>query len=104
MRAVRPLTEEERQELPRSARHEVGRVSERMRMILLSSRGDSVPQIAAIFECDPATVRHWLARFEAAGRGGLRDRPRAVCPNIGRATGMPDAAMTPPDAPRFAIL
>lgn len=80
MRAVRPLTDEERQELQRSARQEVGRVSERMRMILLSSRGYSVPQIAAIFECDPATVRHWLARFEAEGIGGLRDRPRAGRP------------------------
>ena len=46
---VRSLQEQERQQLKRLARREVGRVSERIRMILLSSRGYTVPQIAAIF-------------------------------------------------------
>lgn len=73
---VRPLDERERRELKRLARREVGRVSERMRMILLSSRGYRVPQIAKIFECDEATVRSWIARFDADGVEGLRDRPR----------------------------
>ena len=36
---VRALAEAERQELKRPARREVGRVSERMRAILLSGRG-----------------------------------------------------------------
>ena len=75
---VRSLTEGERRDLQRKARHEVGRVSERM--ILLSSRGYSVPQIAAIFECEAATVRHWIARFQAEGVAGLYDRPRAGRP------------------------
>jgi len=73
---VRPLSEEEHQHLKRLARQEVGRVSERIRMVLLSSRGYTVPQIAHIFECDEATVRHWIARFEAEGVRALRDRPR----------------------------
>ena len=73
---VRPLAPAERAALQRLARREVGRVSERMRMVLLSSRGYAVPEIAAIFECDEATVRRWLARFEAEGAAGLRDRPR----------------------------
>ena len=73
---VQPLDEEQRQQLKRLARREPGRVSERIRMVLLSSRRYSVSQIAAIFECDKATVRHWLARFEAEGVAGLRDRPR----------------------------
>ncbi len=73
---VRPLTDDERRALQRLARTEVGRVSERMRMVLLSGRGYPVPQTAAIFECDEATVRAWLARFEAEGIDGLRDRPR----------------------------
>jgi transposase len=77
---IRPLAESERRELKRLARHEVGRVSERIRMILLSSRGYSVPRIAEIFECDAATVRHWIARFAADGVEGLRDRPRAGRP------------------------
>jgi transposase len=77
---VRPLSENERRELKRLARREVGRVSERIRMILLSSRGYSVPKIAEIFECDEATVRHWIERFEAEGVEGLRDRPRGGRP------------------------
>ena len=77
---VRSLQEAERRELKRLARREVGRVSERIRMILLSSRGYTVPQIAAIFECDEATVRSWIERFEAGGVEGVRDRPRAGRP------------------------
>lgn len=77
---VRPLSADERRELKRLARREVGRVSERMRMVLLSSRGYPVARIAEIFECDAATVRHWLARFEAEGVAGLRDRPRSGRP------------------------
>src|SRR5690348_9882023 len=73
---VRPLQETERRELKQLARREVGRVSERIRMILLSSRGYSVPEIATIFECDEATVRAWIERFDAGGVAGLRDRPR----------------------------
>jgi transposase len=77
---VRPLSDDERRLLPQLARTEVGRVSERIHMVLLSSRGYPVPQIAAVFDCDEATVRTWLARFEADGVDGLRDRPRSGRP------------------------
>ena len=77
---VRPLTDDERRVLQRLARTEVGRVSERMHMVLLSGRRYPVPQIAAIFDCDEATVRTWLGRFEADGVDGLRDRPRSGRP------------------------
>jgi transposase len=77
---VRSLPETERRTLKQMARREVGRVSERIRMILLSSRGSTVPQIAAIFECDEATVRSWIERFEAGGVEGLRDHPRVGRP------------------------
>lgn len=77
---VRPLTEDERRVLQRLAHTEIGRVSERMRMVLLSGRGYAVPQIAGIFECDEATVRTWLGRFETDGMDGLRDRPRSGRP------------------------
>ncbi len=73
---VRPLDEHERQQLKRLVRREVGRVSERIRMVLLSSRGYTVSRVAEIFECDEATVRHWIARFDADGVQGLQDRPR----------------------------
>jgi DNA-binding CsgD family transcriptional regulator len=62
MSSISPLDESERRRLKQLARHAVGRVSERIRMVLLASRGDSLAQIAAIFECDEATVRHWLER------------------------------------------
>lgn len=78
---VRPLTPDERTAWQRLARREVGRVSERIRMILLSSRGDTAPQIAAIFECDEATVRRGLARFATDGVAGLYDRPRSGRPH-----------------------
>jgi transposase len=39
-----------------------------------------VPQVAAIFDCDEATVRTWLGRFESDGVDGLRDRPRSGRP------------------------
>ncbi len=77
---VRALTDDERRLLQRLVRTEVGRVSERLRMVLLSARGYPVPQIAAIFECDEATVRTWLGRFEVDGVDGLRDRPRGGRP------------------------
>jgi transposase len=80
MMYVRPLSDQERQELKRLARREVGRVSERIRIILLSSKGYSVPQIADIFECDAASVRTWIERFEAEGVKGLHDRPRCGRP------------------------
>jgi len=77
---VRPLSDVERRALKQGVRHEVGRVSERMRAILLSGRGYAVPEIARVVECDEATVREWIARFEATGVPGLRDRPRAGRP------------------------
>jgi len=77
---VRPLSDVERRALKQGVRHEVGRVSERMRAILLSGRGYAVPEIARVFECDEVTVREWIARFEAAGVPGLRDRPRSGRP------------------------
>jgi len=77
---VRPLSEAERRTVRRQARTEVGRVSERMRLVLVSDRHYSVPQIAAIFECTEVTVRGWLTRFDAEGMAGLYDRPRAGRP------------------------
>lgn len=77
---VRSLSEAERATLKLQARRAVGRVAERIRVILLSSRGYTVPEIARIFECDEATVREWIGRFEAEGLPGLKDRPRGGRP------------------------
>src|SRR5215210_4576721 len=80
MASGRRLSEAERRELKLRARREVGRVSERVHMVLLADRGFGVAQIAAIYECSEATVRQWLGRFAAGGAAGLRDLPRSGRP------------------------
>ncbi len=84
---VRPLTDEEHTELKRMTRQEIGRVSQRAQMILLSAQRRTVPEIATLFEVSRATVRFWIRQFEAAGPAGLRDdprpgRPRKVTPQV----------------------
>ena len=74
---VHPLSEQEREELKKGARREVGRISERMHAVLLSSRGYDVGKSASILEYDEATVRRWIERYEAERLDGLEDRPRS---------------------------
>ena len=38
-------------------------------MVLLSPHGLPPAQIAALLDCHPATVRRWISRFNAEGRG-----------------------------------
>jgi transposase len=77
---VREPSREEVKELRRMVRQEVGRVSQRAQMVLLSSRGHRVPEIASLFELCQATVRFWLRRFDTHGPSGLYDRPRSGRP------------------------
>ena len=77
---VRQPTEDERAELRRMTRQEVGRVAQRAQMVLLSAQRRGVPEIAALFEVSRATVRYWLRQFDATGPGGLRDEPRSGRP------------------------
>jgi transposase len=84
---VREPTDIEREEWYRMSRQEVGRVSQRAQMVLLSGRQQTVPQIAMIFEVSRATVRFWLKRFNQGGPAGLYDderqgRPRKVTPEV----------------------
>lgn len=77
---ARKPTEEERKELERMVRQEVGRVSQRAQMVLLSIRGKRVPEIADIFAVCTATVRFWLKRFNTEGPAGLYDQTRSGRP------------------------
>jgi hypothetical protein len=52
-------------------------------MVLLSLRGLPPAQIAGLLDCHPATVRRWIARFNAEGAAGLADRPRSGRPRLG---------------------
>jgi len=77
---VRTVTDDEHRELRRMTRQEVGRVSQRAQMILLSSQRRTTPEIAVIFETSRATVRFWIRRFDRHGPAGLYDEPRAGRP------------------------
>jgi transposase len=52
-------------------------------MVLLSLRGLPPAQIAGLLDRHPATVRRWVARFNAEGAAGLADRPRSGRPRLG---------------------
>jgi transposase len=77
---VRQATDEEVQELKRMTRQEVGRVSRRAQMILLSIRRKTVPEIADVLDVCCATVRFWMDRFNQEGPSGLYDRERSGRP------------------------
>lgn len=77
---VREPTQEERDELTRMTRQEIGRVSQRAQMVLLSARRQTVPEIARIFEVRKATVRFWLRRFDRYSCAGLYDQERSGRP------------------------
>lgn len=78
---VRGMSQEEKAELRRMTRREIGRVSQRAHMILLSSEQRSVPEIAAIFAVSRATVRHWIEQFDTYGPAGLHDGSRRGRPS-----------------------
>ena len=74
------LTESQRDELQVASRQAIGRVALRAHMVLLSDRGFTVPQIAAIHDCGEDVVRIWLHRSEREGVTGLEDEPRSGRP------------------------
>jgi transposase len=75
MLAVR---EQDRAELERRARSkaEPARVAQRARIVLLSERGLTGPQIAERVGCTEPTVVLWRGRYAEHGLGGLDDAPR----------------------------
>ena len=81
MRFVRDVKEAERQELERMTNQEIGRVSMRASMILLSSRGYTVPEIVDIHKTTNVTVYKWFDRFDEQGPAGLYDLPRSGRPS-----------------------
>jgi transposase len=77
---ARQPTDQEQKELKRMARREVGRVSQRAQMVLLSIRRRKVPEIADIFGVCKPTVRFWIHSFNEHGPDGLYDQPRSGRP------------------------
>jgi hypothetical protein len=62
------LTHPQREELTSLSQHAIGRVALRADMVLLSDRGFTVQEIAAIHACGQAVVRTWLHRDLAGGQ------------------------------------
>lgn len=81
------LTQTQRDELTNLSHQAIGRVALRAQMVLLSDRGFTVPQIAAIHACGQDVVRTWLHRYEREGMAGLEDEPRSGRPLKVRLTG-----------------
>ncbi len=77
---VKPLTVEELRVLKNLCHKEIGRVSRRAHMILMSSKSIDVPTIAELYEVSAATVRFWIRKFETDGAGGLFDEARSGRP------------------------
>jgi transposase len=77
---VRPPTAAELVELKQMTRREIGRVSQRAQMIILSSQRRPVPEIAELFETHRKTVRFWIKQFDQYGPAGLYDQPRSGRP------------------------
>ena len=82
---ARTLTDDERKQLRRMARQEIGRVSQRALIILLSERHKPVPELAALFDTSRATVRFWIHRFNVGGLSGLYDAERCGRPRCNQA-------------------
>ena len=80
-RFVRTISPDEREALQQQYHqtHDAD-VRTRCQMILLSSTGRSVAEIAAITLMNADTVLYWFDRYEAAGLDGLADRPRSGRP------------------------
>jgi hypothetical protein len=73
---VRSVSQKEEAELRRMTRQEIGRVSQRAHMILLSLEQRTVPEISKIFAVNRATVRYWIEQFDVYGPAGLHDGSR----------------------------
>ena len=78
---VNPLPREQRKSLEHLTRRAVGRVAERARMVLLSTEGRIISEIATIFHCHENQVRRWIKRYLAYGVDGLYDKPRSGRPS-----------------------
>ena len=80
MICARQPTGEERKELERMRRQEVGRVSQRAHMIQMSQNHHNVPELSQIFKTSRVTIRFWIRRFDELGPEGLYDKPRSGRP------------------------
>jgi len=79
---VRPLTDEEQQQIARlvRSRSAPAALGERAQIVWLSHAGKAVPAIAQDLQRCTVMVRQWLTRFTADGLAGLAEAPRSGRP------------------------
>jgi transposase len=70
---IRPLTEEERDQIQKGLRSSDAFVLRRCQILLASSRGERAPAIARQLGCDDQTVRNVIHGFNAAGLAVLHE-------------------------------
>jgi transposase len=76
-RSIRPLTENEIQDLHKLYRQtDKADLRTRCQMILLSAEGYSVAEIAHLTFFEEDSVLYWFERYEADNLTGLEDRSR----------------------------
>jgi len=68
---VHPLTEEERKQLETGLRSSDAFVLRRSQILLASSRGERVPNIAKALSCDQQTIRNAIHAFNRSGKEAL---------------------------------
>jgi transposase len=81
VRYVGHLTDEQRQGLELTMKQDSSpRARTRAHGILLSSRGMTINEIAAIYQVDRDTVSSWIKNWEQQGNESLHDKPRSGRP------------------------
>src|SRR5579884_2679036 len=70
---IRPLTQEERDQIQKGLRSSDAFVLRRCQILLASSRGERAPAIARQLGCDDQTVRNVIHGFNAAGLAVLHE-------------------------------
>lgn len=85
---VKPLTEAQRERLQEIHKHDPAhRTRRRAQAILLSARGYSLDELAAIYQQDRDRITLWLDWWDEYEDEGLADNPKS-----GRPSHFPDAA------------
>src|SRR5205823_9942686 len=70
---IRPLTEDERQQIQKGLRSSDAFVLRRCQILQASAQGERVPRIARQLGCDDQTVRNVIKGFNAAGLSVLQE-------------------------------
>ena len=93
------ITKEQREELKKFRSLASSKDSEKALMVLLSSEGKKVSQIAENLKRNPHTIRDWLKRYKALGIKGLNRKYSPGRPDVKRAKLKKHIRKILPDSP-----